>query len=133
MNVIPDTNVLIRAALFDDVDQGQTARTILASAERILISQHALCEMVWVLRSRYKMSKEDVLQAVMALIATENVIVDRSAIEAGLKAMNAGADFADGVIAHDGRWMGGEIFVSFDKKAVAAVEQEGFPAKLLRM
>jgi hypothetical protein len=30
--------------------------------------------------------------------------------------LEAGGDFADGVIAHAGRWMGGETFASFDKR-----------------
>jgi len=46
--------------------------------------------------------------------------------------MNAGADFADGVIAYEGAWLGGETFVSFDKKAVEALEKQGQKAKLLR-
>jgi predicted nucleic-acid-binding protein len=45
--------------------------------------------------------------------------------------MNAGADFADGVIAYEGRWLGGETFVSFDKKAVAAIAEQGMKARLL--
>ena len=45
--------------------------------------------------------------------------------------MNAGADFADGVIDYEGRWLGGETFVSFDRKAVAAVAQRGMKAELL--
>ena len=46
--------------------------------------------------------------------------------------MQSGADFADGVIAYEGHWLGGETFVSFDKKAVAAVEKQGQKAKLLK-
>jgi predicted nucleic-acid-binding protein len=45
--------------------------------------------------------------------------------------MEVGADFADGVIAYEGAWLGGETFVSFDKKAVAAVAKRGQKAKLL--
>jgi predicted nucleic-acid-binding protein len=44
---------------------------------------------------------------------------------------NSGADFADGVIVHEGRWLGGDTFVSFDKKAVTAVAKQGVQAKLL--
>jgi predicted nucleic-acid-binding protein len=35
--------------------------------------------------------------------------------------LKAGGDFADGAIAWEGRWLGGETFVSFDKKAVAKI------------
>jgi predicted nucleic-acid-binding protein len=37
----------------------------------------------------------------------------------------AGGDFADGVIAFDGRRLGGEIFVSFDRKVVDLVASQG--------
>ncbi len=36
-----------------------------------------------------------------------------------------GADFAHGVIDYEGRWRGGETFVLFDRKGVAAVEKQG--------
>jgi predicted nucleic-acid-binding protein len=45
--------------------------------------------------------------------------------------LKAGGDFADGVIAHEGRWLGGETFVSFDKKAVSLLSGQGVKAKLL--
>jgi predicted nucleic-acid-binding protein len=58
-------------------------------------------------------------------------VLDSAAIHAGLATLEAGADFADGVIAHEGAWLGGETFVSFDKKAVTALEKQGQKAKLL--
>ncbi len=43
----------------------------------------------------------------------------------------AGGDFADGLIVNEGQWLGGEIFVSFDTKAVALLEKQGQAALLL--
>ncbi len=40
-------------------------------------------------------------------------------------------DFADGVIAYEGSWLGGETFVSFDKKAVSLLVAQGQSARLL--
>jgi hypothetical protein len=51
--------------------------------------------------------------------------VNRAPADAGLAVLNAGGDFADGVIAWEGRWLGGETFVSFDKKAVAMLARPG--------
>jgi predicted nucleic-acid-binding protein len=48
-----------------------------------------------------------------------------------LKVLAAGGDFADGVIAYEGSWLGGETFVSFDKKAVALLKSQGQKARLL--
>jgi hypothetical protein len=42
-------------------------------------------------------------------------VVNRPAVEAGLSVLDAGGDFADGVIAYDGSWLSGEVLVSFDK------------------
>jgi predicted nucleic-acid-binding protein len=65
------------------------------------------------------------------LLNAKNVIADHGAVDAGFQAMDAGADFADGVIDYEGRWLGGETFVSFDRKAVTAIAAMGLKAKLL--
>jgi predicted nucleic-acid-binding protein len=58
-------------------------------------------------------------------------VVDRPAVEAGLAFLDHGGDFADGVIAHQGYELGGDVFVSFDKNAVGLVEEIGEAALLL--
>jgi predicted nucleic-acid-binding protein len=131
MKIVADTNVLIRAVLDDDAPQSRAARGALRSADLVVISRHVFCEMVWVLRQGYKMPKAEIMKSILGFLEAANVITDTAAVQAGLEAMEAGADFADGVIAYDGRWLGGEIFASFDKKAVAAVEKQGLKAKLL--
>ncbi|MFA8593984.1 VapC toxin family PIN domain ribonuclease, partial [Xanthomonas campestris pv. campestris] len=45
--------------------------------------------------------------------------------------LDAGGDFADGVIAYEGNWLGGETFVSFDKKAVVLLTAQGQSTRLL--
>jgi predicted nucleic-acid-binding protein len=88
--------------------------------------------MVWVLRSRYGVSRDNLVATISLVRETENVVLDLQAVNAGIAALQSGADFADGVISYEGRWLGGETFVSFDKKAVAAVEKQGQKAKLLK-
>ena len=68
---------------------------------------------------------------IRALLAIPKVEVNRPAVEAGLSVLEAGGDFADGVIAYEGNWLGGETFVSFDKKAVALLTSQGQSARLL--
>jgi predicted nucleic-acid-binding protein len=46
--------------------------------------------------------------------------------------LEAGGDFADGVIAYDGLRLGGETFVSFDRKAVTLLKDLGQSAHLLK-
>jgi len=132
MNIIADTNVLLRAVLGDDTKQSRLARLALTSADKVVLSRHVLCEMVWVLSQSYKPPDEEISKTIRGLLDAENVIVESGAIESGLKTMAAGADFADGVIAYEGNWLGGETFVSFDRKAVVALESQGVKAQLLR-
>jgi predicted nucleic-acid-binding protein len=131
MKIIADTNVLLRATLDDDPKQSRIARLALKSAEQIAISGFTLCEFVWVLNRSYKLPKAEIIRVILRLLDSRNVIVDRPAVDAGLAALQAGADFADGAIVYEGAWLGGETFVSFDKKAVAALTRQGLKAKLL--
>ncbi|MGB6744914.1 MAG: type II toxin-antitoxin system VapC family toxin [Terracidiphilus sp.] len=131
MKIVVDTNVLVRAAVQDDQEQAVTARRILKEAEPAIIGRHALCEFIWVLRHTYRFHRTEIAAALRNLLNAENIVVDDAAVAAGMDAMDAGADFADGVIAYEGRWLGGETFVSFDKKAVQVVAKQGMKTKLL--
>ena len=131
MKVSVDTNVLIRAAVRDDQEQAEAAIRIMARAEVVAIPVSCLCEFAWVLRSVYGHRASSIAGAIRLLLASENVETDRQAAEAGLAMLDAGGDFADGVIAYEGRWLGAETFVSFDKKAVEMLAAHGVSARLL--
>ena len=131
MKITVDTNVLVRAVVRDDVRQARTAAKLLKEAELIAVSLPCLCEFVWVLRKVYGFPQQDIAAALEALLNASNVIVNRPAADAGLAVLNAGGDFADGLIAYEGSWLGGEVFVSFDRKAVALLVKQGQKAKLL--
>jgi predicted nucleic-acid-binding protein len=131
MKVCVDTNVLVRAALRDDAAQAKAAAKILLSAELIAIALPCLCEFVWVLRSVYRLQTPDIVAAVKALMSIENVRLNRPAVDAGLSILEAGGDFADGVIAYEGNWIGADTFVSFDKSAVALLKADGQSAQHL--
>ncbi|AYD01675.1 type II toxin-antitoxin system VapC family toxin [Neorhizobium sp. NCHU2750] len=123
--MIPDTNILVRAFIRDNEAQTEAAQELLRRAEHIHISTVALCEFVWALRQVYKKTRLDVVNAIGLLVADERVITDRAALEAGLAFLSAGCDFADGVIEFQGRRLGGEVFVTFDRKAAAAASSQG--------
>jgi len=131
VRVTVDTNVLVRAVMQDDPAQASAAAQQLSAAETIAITLPTLCEFVWVLLRVYKLRPCDIAEALQALVAAVNVKVNRAGVEAGLAMLSAGGDFADGVIAFEGQWLGGEIFVSFDKKAVTLLSAQGKPARLL--
>ena len=131
MKVTADTNVLIRAAVQDDLHQARRAAKILAKADLVAVPVPVLCEFVWVLRRGYRKSATDVSDAIRRLMRSPNVVMNRTAVEAGLSALDAGGDFADGVIAYEGEWLGAEEFVSFDSKAVSLLQAQGSRARLL--
>ena len=131
MKVVVDTNVLVRAVVRDDARQARAAAKVLTDAEVIAVALPCLCEFVWVLRKVYSLQTEDIAAAIRALLAAANVQVNRPAVEAGLLMLEANGDFADGVIAYEGTWLGGETFVSFDKQAVGLLTAQGQPARLL--
>ncbi len=131
MKIAVDTNVLIRAVVRDDPAQAKVATRVLKQAELIAVALPCLCEFVWVLRQVYGFTAADVAIAIRALLAAANVEVNRPAAEAGLSVLEAGGNFTDGVIAYEGCWLGGESFVSFDKKAVTLLSAAGQSARLL--
>ena len=131
MKITVDTNVLVRAVVRDDERQARTAAKLLKEAELIAVPLPCLCEFVWVLRRVYNFGQQDIAAALEALLNASNVAVNRSAADAGLAILNEGGDFADGLIVYEGNWLGGETFVSFDKKAVSLIVKQGQQAKLL--
>src|SRR5580692_3663955 len=126
MKITVDTNVLIRAVVRDDERQAVAADKILKSAEIIAVTLPCLCEFVWVLRRLYEFDRTDIAAAIRALADTANVALNRPAVEAGLAVLNAGGDFADGLIAYEGNWLGAKMFVSFDKKAITLLARQRY-------
>lgn len=129
MRITADTNILARIIVRDDIDQAQTALRVLESADAVFITLPCLCEFVWVLDSVYGLPRDKVAQSVRAIIERANVSADMAAITAGLRLLDAGGDFADGVIAAAGAAAGSETFVSFDRKAVARIGAIGLSAR----
>ena len=61
----------------------------------------------------------------------KTVRTDHAAVEAGLAMLGLGGDFADGVIDYEGRRLGGETYLTFDKKASKRVSASGRKVRLL--
>lgn len=130
VKITADTNVLVRAMTGDDARQSRIAQAELANAELVSLTLPALCELVWVLSRGYRIPRLEIVAAIQRLIDAENVAVNRPAAQAGLALLQSGGDFADGVIAYEGEWLGAEDFVSFDSKAVELVKAQGHAARL---
>lgn len=132
MKITADTNVLVRAVTGDHARQSKSAREAMARAQSVALPLPALCELAWVLSDGYRVAVPDIAEVIRRLINAANVAVNRAAVEAGLEALEAGGDFADGIIAHEGQWLGAETFMSFDKKAVRLLQKQGKAAVLLK-
>lgn len=131
MNITADTNVLVRALVADEPAQAAEASRVMREATSIAVPLPVLCELVWVLKRVYSFATVDIAAAIRSLLAAGHVRLDRPAVEAGLALLEAGGDFADGVIAHQGQWLGGDTFVSFDRQAVALLREQGVATQLL--
>ena len=131
MKITADTNVLVRAITGDDRRQSKIAQAQLANADVVALAIPALCELVWVLSQGYKIPSAEIAEAIRRLMNSGNVVANRPAVAAGLALLDAGGDFADGIVAYEGRWLGAEMFVSFDKKAAKLMKAQGETVRLL--
>ncbi len=103
MRVTPDTNVLVRVLATDDEARTAAAVHALEHADLVAFTLPALCELVWVLVKGEKVPARDVAASIRILINDAKAALDRSAVDAGLAMLDAGGDFADGVITHEGK------------------------------
>jgi predicted nucleic-acid-binding protein len=112
-----------------DAEQNRIAADLFRNAVEIVIPTHVLCELAWVLASRYKLSQNQIQQAIATLLSIKKVRVKEDETQAGLDMMADGGDFADGVNEFVGRQMQkSSVFVSFDRKAVKIFTARGISA-----
>jgi predicted nucleic-acid-binding protein len=118
-----DTNVLVRFLVQDDQGQFERAQKLIGRESRtdsgVLISLMVLLETEWVLRSRYSLTKTEILAAFSALLASAELhFEDEHSIEAALFAWkDSSADFADCLSGARHRAIGCRAIASFDTKA----------------
>jgi predicted nucleic-acid-binding protein len=110
-----DTNVLVRYLLRDDQRQADIAEEALDAADRIIVSTIVLCETVWVLRRFYKLGHDLIAKTLRDFLSSYDVDVDRLAAEVGLRRLEQGGDFADGVILLDAERAQADRLVTFDR------------------
>jgi len=130
MIAVIDTNILARFVISDDPAQEKIADYVFSQAKKAVIPTIVFCELAWLMRSRYKLPGDVIAGSIRGVVGLENVIAETDEVEAGLKMLENGGDFADGVIAYMGSVMTGEpsTFVSFDKQAVKKLSVNGISA-----
>ena len=118
-----DTNVLVRYLVRDDEVQFEKARKLIkreiVAGRRVFVSQLVLLETEWVLRSRYGLPKDLIIEAISSLLDAADVrFEDEPAIEAALFTWkDTTADFADCLIGAKNRRLGCRATATFDVKA----------------
>ena len=118
-----DTNVLVRYLVRDDETQFEKARKLIrretAAGRPVFIGLLVLLETEWVLRSRYGLSKPEILGAFGNLLDADDLRFENEpAIEEALYLWKDNpADFADCLISAQNRRMGCVSTAIFDTKA----------------
>ena len=125
MRVAADTNVVVRYLTGDDERQSAYAKTALETAESVYLDILVLCETVWVLRRAYRLSPGEISSAIAALLDSDKVDVDRAAAEAGLAMLEAGGDFADGVILYEAERGRCDALITFDRRLARLAGRRG--------
>jgi predicted nucleic-acid-binding protein len=119
-----DTNVLVRFLVRDDERQFEKAQALIrreaSRGEAVLISQLVLLEAEWVLRSRYTLSKSDILRAFSGLLdSVAFTIEDEPSLEQALFLWrDSAAEFADCLIGARHLNLGCRATASFDARAL---------------
>ena len=116
-----DTNVLVRFLTQDDIDQTKTVRDLFEQAEiendRFHVSSTVLCELAWVLRSQYRLSRGEIGSVLASLLGLGLLEVqDRDLAMRALEEFRQGrADFSDYLIGQQNRRAGCDETLTFDR------------------
>ena len=119
-----DTNVLVRFLVRDDEAQFEKAQRLirreLGAGEEVFVSLPVLLETEWVLRSRCRMKKKEILAAVSGLMdASEVRFEDEPSVEETLFIWkDSVAEFADCLIGAHNRRQGCRATATLDTKTV---------------
>ena len=117
-----DTNVLVRYIMQDDAKQSAKATKLvesLTAEEPGFVTLVSVIELVWVLSSCYELTREQLTQALEALLRAKQLVVDQAEqVVRAVRAFSAGtADFADCLIERTASHAGCSRTMTFDLAA----------------
>lgn len=127
MNVIADASIIIRSLFTADApEQSQEVADFLEKADTIVVPMVALCEAVAVLEKNYQLSKQHIAKMLRLTLQISSVVTDADAVLAGIRMLEDGGDFEDGVIQYTGAQKATKaVFVSLDSCAVRRLSRQG--------
>jgi predicted nucleic-acid-binding protein len=120
-----DTNILARYLRDDDAVQSKRAAHFIRGALRqnlpLFLNHVVLCELVWILSSVYNHSKQEIIDAIEAILLTgQFCIEDKPSVESALEDYKKSkADFADCLIGRRNQALGCEVTLTFDRRLKA--------------
>jgi predicted nucleic-acid-binding protein len=117
-----DTNILARFFAEDDPVQSRRADQLLQSLTPEapgFISLVSLAELVWVLRSQYRLDKDQLIECLQRLLDSPELVVEsQTAVTQALHRFSSGkADLADCLIERSGHLAGCSKTYTFDVQA----------------
>lgn len=117
-----DTNVIVRYLTKDDPAQTTAAVRIVRSlteSEPGFVSLVVIAELVWVLETSYRFTKQEVIEVLETLTSSKELILESpEAVSQAIRLFRAGrADFSDYLIERTGRIAGCVYTITFDRNA----------------
>jgi predicted nucleic-acid-binding protein len=118
-----DTNIIVRYLMQDDAAMSARATqifdTMLSAETPGFISIVAVAEVVWTLRSSYRIDRVRIANALESLLASSDLVVEREQdVFVAMLALRRGeGDFADALIGALGTRAGCSHTLTFDRKA----------------
>ncbi|MDF5725123.1 MAG: type II toxin-antitoxin system VapC family toxin [Rhizonema sp. PD37] len=117
-----DTNVLVRYLVQDDIEQWKLAdeyiKDVKAKNDTCFINNIVLCELIWVLKTSYKLNRDEIIDAIEKILRVDTFdFENREAAWWSVQQMKKHkADFSDFLIKKINQQAGCTETVTFDAK-----------------
>ncbi len=124
-----DTNILVRYIAQDDELQSHIATEFIenycSNDNKIFVNHLVICELVWVLKKCYKLSKPKTINVIQHILQISQFSIENAQIiwQALTDYKKGSADFADYVVGRTNIFNNCDETITFDKKAS---ESNGF-------
>lgn len=91
-----DANLIIRFLLNDNLVQAESVKKLFQTKNDLVLTDLTMAEVVWVLKSVYKFSKEEIVLKLKNLLSSQSLICNSHLLEESLNTFNRyNISFAD--------------------------------------
>ena len=116
-----DTNVLVRLLARDHAEQAEAARTLLQGLtpeQPGFICREVAIELAWVLERSYKLPRQRIAEALLALLTSNNLVFEAAddVAHAAFRYGQGGPGFSDLMILAASERAGAEPLMTFDRR-----------------